>query len=154
MSVFKMVITLHSEPQISGYCYRKYGVRLCVCVCVCVCVYVYVCLCVCLSVSISFWVICPLRVQELWQFSLTDFVCSQFVKQVSLGCAYCIHSVVSNQSQGIRNPSVFSSGNNIPWVMIQLNAVHQYNLGTTNTDLKMFGIQTSVFLQPECFICR
>ena len=24
--------------------------------------------------------------------------------------------------------------------MIQFNAVHQYNLGTTNTDFKMFGI--------------
>ena len=42
-------------------------------------------------------------VQELWQFSLTDFVCSQFVKNVSLSCAYNFHSVVSN-SQGIRNP--------------------------------------------------
>ena len=26
--------------------------------------------------------------------------------------------------------------------MMQLNAVHQYNLGTMNTDFKMFGIQT------------
>ena len=27
--------------------------------------------------------------------------------------------------------------------MIQLNAVHQYNLVTTNTDFKMFGSQTN-----------
>ena len=56
--------------------------------------------------------------------------------------AYCIHSIVSN-SQGVKI-HLFSSGNNIPQVMIQLNAIHQYNLGTTNTDFKMFGIQTNV----------
>ena len=71
------------------------------------------------------------------------------MKKVSLSCAYCIHSVVSN-SKGIRNPwlkdTVFSSGNNIPQVKIQLNAVHQYNLGTTNTDFKLFYIEISVFL--------
>ena len=37
--------------------------------------------------------------------------------------------------------------------MSQPNAVHQYNLGTTNTNFKMFGIQTNfVFLQQECFM--
>ena len=56
----------------------------------------------------------------------------------------CVYSVVSH-SQG--NPwlkaPVFSSGNNMPRMMIQLNTVHQYNLGTTNMDFKMFGIQTN-----------
>ena len=37
-----------------------------------------------------------------------------------------------------------SSGNNIPRMMRQPDAVHQYNLGTTNTDFKMFGIQTKI----------
>ena len=44
-------------------------------------------------------------VQALWQFLLTDFVCSQFLEKqkVYLSCAHCMHSVISN-SQGIRNP--------------------------------------------------
>ena len=62
---------------------------------------------------------------------------------VSMSCAYCIHSAVKN-SQGVRNPWLKNtSGNNIPRMMRQSNAVHQYRLGTTNTDFKMFGIQTN-----------
>ena len=74
----------------------------------------------------------------------SDVVCSQFMKKVSLSCADCICSVVSN-FQGIRNRWLKDTRVIIwePWVMIQLNAVHQYNLGTTNMDFKTFDIQTN-----------
>ena len=57
-------------------------------------------------------------------------------------------------THGLKTP-VFSSGNNIPRMMRQPHAVRQYNLGTTNTDFKMFGIE-KIFgsSTSRMFLCR
>ena len=59
------------------------------------------------------------------------------------------------ETHGLKTP-VFSSGNNIPRMMRHHKAGHQYNLGTTNTDLKMFDIRVPVVLfdTPGISRCR
>ena len=60
-------------------------------------------------------------------------------------------AIVVSNAKTLRNPWLndacffffFSFGNNISRVMILFNTVHQYKMGTTNTDFKMFGVQTN-----------
>ena len=65
------------------------------------------------------------------------------MEKVSLSCAYCIHSVVSN-FQGIRNPWLKDTCVFV-WEQHTTgdDTHHQYNLGTSNTDFKMSGIDNS-----------